>query len=123
MTVEVPPVETVEVQEPITTKVVDTPLNKEDETLTTAVVEKKEEDPVAELLAGTAEEEVPTSATTEDKPKRKGLFNNPFANKVKKDSEEVVTTLADQAETTAANTENKITKGFGTLLSKVKVIV
>lgn len=62
-------------------------------------------------------EELMPSSSTEEKPKRKGLFNNPFnksSGSAKKDSsDEVVTTTGG---------EKKITKGFGNFLSKVKVI-
>lgn len=123
MTVEVPPTETVTATVPETATTAVKDINKateEPSTVTTAVIEKTDEPTLTTQIeppsTETAEEAQPTSAT-EEKPKRKGLFNNPFANKVKKESEEAVTTLNDTAEAT----ENKITKGFGNFLSKVKV--
>jgi hypothetical protein len=124
MTIQVPPTEAVnDISIKDKTPIVD---EQEHTTpVTTAVIEKKDVEPTLTtqveppLAATTVEgEESPLASTsTEDKPKRKGLFNNPFANKVKKDSEEAITTLNDTAETS----ENKISKGFGNFLSKVKV--
>lgn len=122
MTVEVPPTEPVAVTAPETTTTAIKEANKATEeptTVTTAVIEKTDEPTLTtQIEPPSAEtEEAQPSSATEEKPKRKGLFNNPFANKVKKDSEEAVTTLNDAAEAS----ENKITKGFGNFLSKVKV--
>jgi hypothetical protein len=90
---------------------------------TAAIVEKEVEEPTLNIQIEnpddikTGEELMPTSAT-EDKPKRKSLFNNPFlkGGSFKKEFSDEVTTATENA-----GSESKITKGFGNFLSKVKV--
>lgn len=64
---------------------------------------------------------IATAAITEEKPKKRNLFNNPFnkkASKKEEDNHEPKSPVEDGIKNTS---EKKVTKGFGSIYSKIKV--